>query len=244
MELVKKPLREIFPYEKNPRKNDDAVAYVMESIKQCTYVAPIIVDEDGVILAGHTRYKALKKLGYKEADVLIKEGLTEEQKRKYRLLDNKTNEFAEWDDALLSEELTELDFEGFDFGFFEEEKESEPNQYSMKVNIPQYEPDGIKPSLADLYNTDKTDSLIMEIEAADILPEQKAFLIAAANRHNVFNYRNIAEYYANCASPEMQELMERSALVIVDIDNAIANGFAELLDGLVELKDGEGIDEE
>jgi hypothetical protein len=114
----------------------------------------------------------------------------------------------------------------------------------MKVNIPQYEPDGIKPSLADLYNTDKTDSLIMEIEAADILPEQKAFLIAAANRHNVFNYRNIAEYYANCASPEMQELMERSALVIVDIDNAIANGFAELLDGLVELKDGEGIDEE
>lgn len=119
MQLVKKPLREIVPYEKNPRKNDDAVAYVMESIKQCTYVAPIIVDEDGVILAGHTRYKALKKLGYKEADVLIKEGLTEEQKRKYRLLDNKTNEFAEWDDALLSEELAELDFEGFDFGFFE-----------------------------------------------------------------------------------------------------------------------------
>lgn len=182
MELVKKPLRDIVPYEKNPRKNDDAVAYVMESIKQCTYVAPIIVDEDGVILAGHTRYKALKKLGYKEADVLIKEGLTEEQKRKYRLLDNKTNEFAEWDDALLSEELAELDFEGFDFGFFEEEKESEPNQYSMKVNIPQYEPDGIKPSLADLYNTDKTDSLIMEIEAADILPEQKAFLKTRLDR--------------------------------------------------------------
>lgn len=94
----------------------------MESIKQCTYVAPIIVDEDGVILAGHTRYKALKKLGYKDADVLIKEGLTDEQKRKYRLLDNKTNEFAEWDDALLSEELAELDFEGFDFGFLRKKK--------------------------------------------------------------------------------------------------------------------------
>lgn len=108
MQLVKKPLREIVPYEKNPRKNDDAVAYVMESIKQCTYVAPIIVDEDGVILAGHTRYKALKKLGYKDADVLIKEGLTDEQKRKYRLLDNKTNEFAEWDDALYRKNLRSL----------------------------------------------------------------------------------------------------------------------------------------
>lgn len=63
MELVTISLDKIKPYERNPRKNDEAVAAVMESIKQCTYVAPIIVDENNVILAGHTRYKALKKLG-------------------------------------------------------------------------------------------------------------------------------------------------------------------------------------
>ena len=117
MELVTLPLNKIKPYERNPRKNDEAVAAVMESIKQCTYVAPIIVDENNVILAGHTRYKALKKLGKTEAEVIVKSGLSDEQKRKYRLLDNKTNELAEWDFDMLAEELEDLDFEGFDFGF-------------------------------------------------------------------------------------------------------------------------------
>lgn len=123
MELVKMRLGDVKPYGKNPRKNDDAVESVAESIKQCSYVAPIIVDEDYVILAGHTRHKALKRLGYTECEVIVKEGLTEEQKRKYRILDNKTNEFAEWDLELLAEELEGLDFDGFDFGFDEEEEE-------------------------------------------------------------------------------------------------------------------------
>lgn len=92
----------------------DAVA---ASIRQCEYIAPIIVDENMVILAGHTRLKALKKLGYKEAEIIIRRGLTEDQKRKYRILDNKTNEFAAWEPDLLALELEGLDFEGFDFGF-------------------------------------------------------------------------------------------------------------------------------
>lgn len=236
MQLVKKPLTEIVPYEKNPRKNDDAVAYVMESIKQCTYVAPIIVDEDGVILAGHTRYKALKKLGYKEADVLIKEGLTEEQKRKYRLLDNKTNEFAEWDDALLAEELDGIDFDGFDFGFLpsDDEESEEENPYTAKINIPQYEITGDNPQLSELVSTKKSEELIAEIESADIPDDIKAFLKTAAQRHNVFNYRNIAEYYAH-ADEDVQRLMEKSALVIIDYDNAIANGYVQLTQSLAEI---------
>ena len=117
MELIKVSLKDITPYDKNPRINDDAVEAVMESIKQCSYISPIVVDEDMVILAGHTRYKALKKLRRQQCEVIVKEGLTEEQKRKYRILDNKTNEFAVWDDDLLSEELIGLDFDGFDFGF-------------------------------------------------------------------------------------------------------------------------------
>ena len=68
MKYVKKKLTEIRPYDNNPRIIDDAVDDVVESIRQCSYIAPIIVDEDGVILAGHTRYKALQKLGYKEPD--------------------------------------------------------------------------------------------------------------------------------------------------------------------------------
>lgn len=110
MQLVTRKLKDIHLYPNNPRKNAGAVEAVAESIRQCGYVAPIIVDEDGVILAGHTRYKALKKLGRTEADVIVKDGLTEEQKKKYRLLDNKTNELADWDLELLAHELEGLDF--------------------------------------------------------------------------------------------------------------------------------------
>ena len=113
MEQILK-LSEIMPYENNARKNDKAVKDVAESIKQCGYIAPIIVDENNVILAGHTRYKALKKLGYKEVTVRKVTGLTEEQKRKYRLLDNKTNELAEWDFEKLKDEIDGLDFSEFD----------------------------------------------------------------------------------------------------------------------------------
>lgn len=123
MEQVLK-LSEIVPYENNARKNDKAVKDVAESIKQCGYIAPIIVDENNVILAGHTRYKALKKLGYKEVTVRKVSGLTDEQKRKYRLLDNKTNELADWDFEKLKNEIDGLDFSEFDIDWgIEEDKE-------------------------------------------------------------------------------------------------------------------------
>ena len=111
-------LCDIHPYPNNPRKNDNAVDAVAESIRQCGYIAPIIVDENGVILAGHTRYKALKKLERSVVDVVVKAGLSDEQKRKYRILDNKTAELAEWDYDLLKQELENIDFaelENFDF---------------------------------------------------------------------------------------------------------------------------------
>ena len=146
MELKILSLKEIKPYEKNPRRNDGAVEAVMESIKQCSYVSPIIVDEDMVILAGHTRFKALKKLGRTECEVIIKTGLSEEQKRKYRILDNKTNEFAIWDDDLLSEELLGLDFEGFDFGF---EEIISPDDYGEDFTLP----DGDKPEICQMTFT-------------------------------------------------------------------------------------------
>ncbi|MCQ2106537.1 MAG: DNA modification methylase [Fibrobacter sp.] len=116
MELRNVAIEEIIPYANNPRQNDKAVDKVAESIKQCGYIAPIIVDEDMVVLAGHTILRALKKLKNKTVQIAVVAGLSEEQK-KYRLLDNKTNEFADWDMEKLLEELEGLDFEGVDFGF-------------------------------------------------------------------------------------------------------------------------------
>ena len=85
MKLEVWKLESIKQYNRNPRKNDNATDAIMQSIQQCGYVAPIIVDEHGVILGGHTRYKALQRLGYTEARVIVAEGLTDEQKQKYRL---------------------------------------------------------------------------------------------------------------------------------------------------------------
>lgn len=127
-EYITLKIKDIKPYDKNPRKNDAAVPDVAESIKQVGYITPIVVDEENVVLCGHTRLKALKRNGEKEVDgVLRVSGLTDEQKRKYRLLDNKTNEKAEWDFDLLAEEIADLDFSGFDLDWgipeMEEEKE-------------------------------------------------------------------------------------------------------------------------
>lgn len=115
MKLERLKLSEITPYGNNPRKNDGAVNAVAESIRQCSYITPVIVDEDHVIIAGHTRYKALKALGMDDAECLVCEGLTGEQKKKYRFLDNKTGEKAAWDLMKLEAELEGLDLEGFDF---------------------------------------------------------------------------------------------------------------------------------
>lgn len=125
MEIRTFNLSDIKPYKNNPRKNDSAVEAVAESIRQCEYIAPIIVDENNVILAGHTRYASLKRLGMDSIECVVKSGLTEEQKRKYRILDNKTAELSTWDFDLLENELDGLDFEGFDFGF-DEPEEKEP----------------------------------------------------------------------------------------------------------------------
>lgn len=112
MELKKMSLSQLHPYENNPRINWSAVGPVTESIEQVGYISPIVVDEDGVILAGHTRYEALTNMGVKDAEVIVMSGMTEEQKKKFRILDNKTSELADWDEELLKGELENLDLGG------------------------------------------------------------------------------------------------------------------------------------
>ncbi len=245
MTLVQMAIGDIKPYENNPRKNDCAVDAVAESIRQCGYVAPIIVDEDNVVLAGHTRLKALIKLGYTTANCLVASGLTAAQKRKYRLLDNKTGELAEWDFDKLLEELQDLDFEGFDFGFdMAEAIESPDDKYTNKITAPQYEITGENPDVHELFDDSKTRELLQRITDSDIQDEAvKEFLIAAAYRHLIFNYAKIAEFYAH-ADKDVQELMEESALVIIDIDDAIRGGYVELSNKIGQFMSEEEEDDE
>ena len=120
MEIRYTPITQIRMYDKNPRKNDAAVDKVAESIKAFGFKQPIVADKNGVIIAGHTRYKAALKLGLSEVPVLYATDLTDAQAKAYRLADNKTAEFAEWDTGMMAAELGELDECGFDmqpFGF-------------------------------------------------------------------------------------------------------------------------------
>lgn len=244
LQVVYRKVDEIIPYEKNPRLNDEAVEPVAESIKEFGFKIPIVLSSDGVIVAGHTRIKAAKKLGMEEVPCIIADDLTEEQVKAFRLADNKSAEIAQWDEELLQSELSEIldiDMSLFGFGSGEADFADElpDDTYTMKTNIPQYEITGDCPEISEMLDTEKADDLIKEISQAEgITLEEKEFLIQAVRRHNVFNYRNIAEYYAH-ATPEMQRLMEKSALVIIDMNDAIANGYATLFGDVADIMEGE-----
>lgn len=122
MEIVMRKVSELTPYEKNPRRNDEAVNAVAESIRQFGFKVPMVVDSDGVIVAGHTRYKAAKQLGLDSVPCIIANDLTDKQIKAFRLADNKVSEKAGWDFVLLEEELDNLfDFDMEAFGFAEHE---------------------------------------------------------------------------------------------------------------------------
>ena len=228
MKILNINIKDIKPYEKNPRKNDEAVKYVANSIKEFGFKQPIVIDKNNVIVAGHTRYKASLELGLEEVPCVMADDLTDEQVKAYRLADNKVAEASDWDLDLLDEELEDIfDIDMKDFGFNFENDETNESLYTTEINIPQYEVTGEDVTLKQCLDKSFSDKLIEEIKKSNIKSEEKEFLVEASKRHNVFNYRNIAEYYAN-ASPEMQKLMERSALVIIDVDDAIKNGYAKL----------------
>lgn len=117
MEIREIEISKIKPYAKNPRKNDKAVDAVANSIKEFGFKVPLVIDSNYEIVAGHTRYKASKKLKLTTVPCIIADDLTEEQIKAFRLADNKVGEIAEWDDDLLSEELLDLELDMTAFGF-------------------------------------------------------------------------------------------------------------------------------
>ena len=236
--ITMKDIKSIIPYNKNPRKNNKAVKEVINSIKEYGFRQPIVVDEDMVIVVGHTRLLAAKQLKMSEVPVHIAKDLNEQQISAYRIADNKTNEFAEWDDALLIEELKTVGdlYTGFTGKEIDDLfKTNDENNYTQKIEAPIYKPMlDTAPPLEELYSQTKTNDLIVKINKSAIPEEIKVFLRMAAMRHTVFNYHNIAEYYCH-ASEDIQKMMEDSALVIIDFDDAIENGYVKFTEKIAKL---------
>ncbi len=240
---------DLIPFAKNSRTHSDAqVAQIAGSIREFGFTNPILIDEKNGVIAGHGRLAAARKLNLEDVPCIRLEGLTSAQKRAYVIADNKIALNAGWDEKLLALELKELGDLGFDTdktGFTSEEiaqlslddiSEGTEEPYTRKIETPKYEPSNEKPSLESLCNRDKFKKLVDDIKASGLTEDEKNFLLIAAERHTVFDYRKIADYYAH-ANAEMQNLMEMSALVIIDFDKAIENGFVKLSDELNKMFD-------
>ena len=239
-QIVMRNIKDLKPYKKNAKKHPkEQVEHIANSIKEFGFTQPVLIDKNNCVVAGHGRILGAKAAGLKEVPTLCLDDLTEEQIKAYRLADNKLNE-SDWDFGLLDEELDELnsvlDMEQFGFELAKE-MEEEQNKYTMKTNIPQYEIKGEEPDISELVDTSKTKELLEEIKRSNIPTEVKQFLKLAAYRHLCFNYSKIAEYYAH-ADKETQELMEQSALVIIDFGDAIRNGFVQLSEQISLLREG------
>lgn len=236
-------ISELNPAKYNPRKNlqpgDAEYEALKRSIETFGYVDPIIINKDGTVIGGHQRLTVLVDFGYKEADVAVVD-LNKQDEKALNIALNKIS--GKWDEEKLAEVFAELKLDGYDAtvsgfnsgeisnlisGVVTEEAEV-AEKYTQKVSIPHYEITGETPEVSELFDRSKALALLDDIESdRSISEEEREFLRLAAMRHVVFNYRNIAEYYA-AASPEMQGLMEDSALVIIDVGNAIAGGYAKL----------------
>jgi hypothetical protein len=185
-----------------------------------------------VVIAGNMRLRALKELGYKEAPVkLLPPETPAEKLRAYAVKDNVP--FGETDWELMANDWDAVELEawglevpGWDAG----------DGYTNKVESPVYEPKNEKPVTSDLVDRAKTEELIADIEASDVSDIDKDFLKVAAMRHLVFDYEKIADYYAN-SLPNVQKLMEDSALVVIDFGKAIELGYVNVSEQISSIYD-------
>ena len=133
MQIIEKKLEELKEYENNPRNNDGAVDAVAESIKEFGFKVPIVIDKDGVIIAGHTRRKAAEKLGLETVPCIVADDLTEEEIKAYRLVDNKTAEVATWRYDKLEEEHNKIENIDLSKFGFDDDSHSDCEDYFVDV---------------------------------------------------------------------------------------------------------------
>lgn len=237
MKIEYVPIKSVKLNPANPRTiKDDSFKRLVKSLEECPDLfkaRPLLCSKRTgklIVIGGNMRLRAAKELKYAEVPIIIMEGITEDQEKEVAIKDN--GAFGEWDYEALANEWSHLplkewgvtirddwDIDSPEIGL----DESEPN-YSRKIEAPVYEPSGECPKIKDLLDESKTRTLREEIEATDIPKDVKAFLNKAADRHTIFHFQNIADYYAH-APATIQRLMEKSALVIIDFDKAIENGF-------------------
>jgi len=137
MNIKSMKLEDLKEYGNNPRLNDEAVEYVAKSIEEFGFKVPIIVDEDNVIVAGHTRKKAAARLGLKEVPVIVADDLNADQVKAFRLADNKVAEFSNWDVDLLMGELDDIDIDMEEFGFDDAEIIEEVEEDDFEIEVPE-----------------------------------------------------------------------------------------------------------
>lgn len=196
MNVVYKKLREITPYDKNAKKHDKTqIANVAESIKQYGFVQPIVIDRDGVIVIGHCRALAAKKLGMKEVPCVCVDDLTPEQVNALRLVDNKSNE-SDWDFDLLKDELPELDLSDFDFDFdFGLQADGEdysPDEFGDEFSLP----DGDKPEICQMTFTLHQQQKELIEYAISIVKDNVSETFGNANKNGNALYEVIRQWAA------------------------------------------------
>ena len=229
----------------NPRiiKNDKFKKLVksIQDFPQMLEKRPIIVDEDMMVLGGNMRLKASKDAGLKEVWIDIAEGWTKEQKDEFVVKDNVN--FGDWEWDMLANEWDSVQLSEWGLDVWENQDDTiveDDNTYTRKIEAPTYEPKNEKPEPHKLYETKKVSELIEKIQALKLPKTEEAFLIYAAYRHTVFDYSKIADYYAH-SSKEVQELMEDSALVIIDFEKAIEQGYVRLTKDIAAAYEKNGI---
>lgn len=235
------------PYENNAKiHGEEQIELLMRSISEFGFLSPCLVERDTFnLIAGHGRVEAAKRLGLDAVPCVFVDDLTEEQRRAYILADNRLTELGEWDMDIVQSELKaldDLDFDvsvtGFDFDLNIDSGSFEEPKYTSVVDIPQYQPSEEPVELWECFDDERYREMLEEIDESGLPEDEKEFLRLAASRHIVFSYKKIADYYAR-ASKRMQELMERSALVIIDVEDAIKWGFARLSSYLDEIEERE-----
>lgn len=235
MKTQKVKISEVKMNPNNPRViKDEKFNKLVKSIKEfpkMLEIRPIVVNQDMIVLGGNMRLKACKEAGLKEVPIILADNLTEDEQKQFIIKDNIG--FGEWDWEMLANEWESdlLEDWGLDIPFNEEYliEDDQDNPYTSKVEAPKYEPNKEKPQFVELYDKNKFEELVEQIESSTLNKEHKEFLKLAATRHIVFNYSKIADMYAH-SEKEMQELMEKNALVIIDFEKAIEYGFVRLSD--------------
>ena len=249
------------PHPRNPRQGD--VGAIHTSIESNGFYGSVIAQKStGYILAGNHRYLAAMHANAEQIPVTWVD-VDDQEAIRILLADNRTNDLATYNDDALAELLQDLlrdgqtlDGTGFDGDDLDnilkdlaqelEDKKLNEN-YSRKIEAPIYTPKGLKPSEEELLDERHTQMLLKRIDKAKLPAQVDKFLRMAAQRHTVFFFDLIAEYYAH-APAEVQELMEDSALVIIDFEKAIELGYVRLAKTILrqagEAKDKATLEEE